>query len=276
MEEKMKRTMFVALALLLGLALWIIKVGWAQKSSTDDVGQRQQKNWFEINTWGTLKVVRNMEGKEIFGPGRPSNEGYSIAYQRLHPRTRKPMEAPRVFFAVGDHYSEKQLVCKECERLQRDQAVAAVTTTDGILRINSYFYFLEKEEKLKIVRAIENISKYPVQLIAIRAQYDARLGSNEATQFGKVKSGGPPKIAQAQPQFAPSNAFVPNFMGPAAPVLFPSCQPCPPACELSLILSKGEREVICVECPEDGSSVLEYMAISVPAGQDPDDAIKKL
>ena len=83
MEEKMKRIMFIALALLLGLTLWIIKVGWAQKSNPNDAGQREQKNRFEINAWGTLKVVRNRKGEEIFGPGRPANEGYS-KYQKAN------------------------------------------------------------------------------------------------------------------------------------------------------------------------------------------------
>jgi len=268
----MKRTMFVALALLLGLALWIIKVGWAQKSNPDDAGQREQKNWFEINAWGTLKVVRNKEGKVIFGPGRPPNEGYSIAYQRLHPRTRKPIEAPKVFFAVGERYSERQLLCEECEKRRKrqpDQAVATVTTTDGVLRVNSGFYFMEEEGKLQIIRTIENISKNPVQLISIRAQYDARLGSNVATQFGKVKPEGQHKSSQAQPQFAPSNAFISSFIAPAAPVFFPSCTPCPPDCDPSLIASAGEKELICVECPEDGNSVLEYMTSKIPVGQEP-------
>jgi len=271
----MKRIVFVALALLFGLSLWIVKDSWAQKSNTNDLGQYQQRNWFEINTWGTLKVVRNRQGREIFGPGRSPNEGYSIAYQRLHPTTKKPIEAPKVFFAVGDHFSEKQLLCEECKRRQRDQAVATVTTMDGILRINSDFYFLEREGKLKIVRTIENISNYPVRLVSIRAQYDARLGSDKATQFGKDKSYKPRKTAQTQPQFAPSSAFVSGFWTPAAPLFHPSCDPCPPYCDLSLIASPGEKELICVECPKDGISVLEYMAISVPVGQYPQTEIDK-
>jgi len=274
----MKKIMFVTLALSFVLSLWIIKGGWAKQSNPNDIGQRQQKNLFDINVWGTLKVVRNKEGKEIFGPGRPPNEGYSIAYQRLNPTTYKPIEAPKVFFADGDHSSEKRLLCEECEKRrkrERDQAVATVTTTDGVLRINSDFYFLEKEGKLKIVRTIENISNYPVQLISIRAQYDARLGSNKATQFGKDKSYKGHKTAQTQPQFSPSNAFGSGFWTPAAPLFHPSCDPCPPQCDLSLIASAGEKELICVECPKDGSSILEYMAISVPVGQYPQAVIDK-
>jgi len=268
----MKRIMFVASALLLGLAFWIIKVGWAQKSNSDDADKCQQKNWFEINTSGTLKVVRDKKGREIFGPGRPPNEGYSITYRRLDPTTKKPMEDPRTFFAVGNQFSEEQLICEECEKYKkrlRDQAIATVTTKDGVLRINSNFYFFEKDGKLKIVRIIENISNYPVQLISIRAQYDARLSSNKATQFGKVKSDRPHKIAQSQPKFAPSNTFVSGSWTPAAPLFHPSCEPCPPYCDLTLTAGEGEKELICVECPEDGSSVLEYMAINVPKGQDP-------
>lgn len=285
----MKRIMFVALALLLGLALWTIKVGWAQKSNTDNVGQRQQKNLFEINTWGTLKVVRNKEGKEIFGPRTPPNEGYSIAYQRLDPKTKKPMEAPKVFFAVGDQFSEDQLICEECEeykmrlqeeykkRLQEDQAIATVTTKDGVLRVSSNFYFIEKEGRLKIVRIIENISKYPVQLISIRAQYDARLIPDKTTQFGKViKSDKPNKNDQTQPKLTPSNSFVPGSWTTAAPLLHPTCDPCPPYCDLELKPSQGERELICVECPEDGSSVLEYMTHKVKMGEDLQAIITKL
>jgi hypothetical protein len=276
MEEKMKRTMFVALALLLGLALWIIKVGWAQKSNTDNVGQRQQKNRFEINDWGTLKVVRDEDGREIFGPGRPPNEGYSIAYRRLDPRTRKPMEAPRAFFAVGAHYSESQLELEECDKecknkLHRDQAVAAVNTRDGVLCITSNFYFLEREGKLKIVRLIRNISKNPVQLVSIREQYDTRLNSETETQFGKVK---PPKISQAQPKFTSPNAFVSGSWMTAAPIFHPYCDPCPPYCDVTLTLSAGGKEVICVECPKAGSSILEYMAKKVPPGQDPQTLIR--
>jgi hypothetical protein len=274
MEEKMKRTMFVAPALLLGLALWIIKVGWAQKDYRYDAGQGQQKNRFEINDWGTLKVVRNEDGRDIFGPGRPPNEGYSIAYQRLDPRTRKPKEAPRVFFAVGAYYSVRQLVCKECEdKLPLDQAVAAVMTKDEALLVTSKFYFLEKVGKLKIVRLIKNISRYPVQLVSIRAQYDARLSSDTETQFGKVN---PPKISQTQPKFAPSNGFISGSWMTAAPLFHPTCDPCPPYCDISLTLSSGEKEIICVECPTAGSSVLEHMAKKVPPGQDPQALIGNL
>lgn len=281
----MKRMMFVALALLFGLTLWIIKVSWAQKNKPNEIAQRQQKNqhqqqnWFEINAWGTLKVVRNKQGKEIFGPGRPPNEGYSIAYQRLDKRTKKPIGTPKVFFAVGNYYSKEQLSCEECEKRykrQRNQAVATVTTTDGILQINSTFHFLEKEGKLKIVRIIENISNDLVQLISIRAQYDARLGSKEAMQFGKVKpheSDKPHKIGQTQPKFTPSKAFISGSWTTAAPLFHPPCNPCPPYCDLTLTPVIGEKEIICVGCPKDGSSVLEHMVINASLGQDPQTVI---
>jgi len=273
----MKRMMFIAIAMLLGLALWIINIGWAQKSYHDDVGKRQQKNLFEINVWGTLKVVRNKDGKDIFGPGRPPNEGYSIAYQRLDPKTKKPLEDTRTFFAVGNQFSEEHLICEECEEYQKRlpyQAIATVTTKDGVLRISSNFYFPGKEGNLKIVRIIENISRHPVRLISIRAQYDASLSSNKETQFGKVKSYKSNKIGQTRPMFTSSNAFLSGSWTTAAPLFHPSCDPCPPYCDLELTTSEGEKEIICVECPEDGSSVLEYMAIKVPAGKDPDVAIK--
>lgn len=269
----MKRIMIVATITLMSLSVWIIKESKAQKDQANAQKYDQQKNWFEINAQGTLKIVRNKKGEIIFGADRMPNEGYSIAYQLLDPKTKKPLGSPRIFFAVGNHYSKDQLKCEECEKLwkrKRDQAIA--TVTDGTLRINSDFYYLEKEGKLKIVRTIENISNQLVQLIAIRTQYDSRLGSTKATQFGKVRQ----KLSRDQSPFlVPGHAFNSNFSGFASPNITPSCTACPPYCDLPLNASAGEKELICVDCPKDGSSVLNYLAMSIPVGQYPQTEIDK-
>ncbi len=269
----MKRIVIVVFVLLSAAGLKVAQYSHAQKNLLYAQKAYQNQNRFEITIQGTLKVVRNKKGEIIFGTDKSPNEGYSIAYQQLNNKTKMPVGKPAVFFAAGDHFSKEQLKCEECERFwKRTQNQAVATATDGILRVNSDFYYSEKEGKLRIVRTVENISTQPVQLIAIRTQYDARLGSDKQTVFGEVRSH---KAKQVTSSFNTDNSIITGFLSSPSLLLLPPCQPCPPDCDLPLTASQGEKELICVDCPKDGSSILNYQAISIPNGQYPQNEIDR-
>lgn len=72
----MKRTSVVAMVLL--AALILLAQG---KREAITAALPQEPLRFDVCESGTLKAVRDKQGKEIFGSNRPPNEGYVVGYQ---------------------------------------------------------------------------------------------------------------------------------------------------------------------------------------------------
>ncbi len=74
------------------------------------------------------------------------------------------------------------------------------------------------------------------------------------------------KIGQEQMSFGGSNALGSFFGTPAEPLLHPTCDPCPPYCNIKLSVDIGERKIVCVNSPTKEEPFITWHAGSIPMG----------
>jgi len=249
----MKRMMFVVLGLLFGFSLLIFNDIQARKGESPTQPAR-----FEMSNLGTLSYVRTRQGVEFKMP----NEGFSLTYQLLDKKGKNPKSSPREIYAIGASISSDLLECKVCK-----QGVATTATTkDGALKVNTNFYLDEEKGVLKIARFIQNLSDSPVRILSAKVQVDARLTTGEPARFGVVDFR---KISRTWPQPGRADALVSNLMAPIFQPFNLPCELCPPFCEKFVSVSPGDREVVCVQCREDGKIVWDYKELSAGGSFDP-------
>ncbi len=248
--------MIVAVTLLAGFGGWLISN--SQASKTDQSAEKTTYgNRIEITPWGTLKVIKDKQGMEIFGKERPTNEGFSLSYQLLDPKSDKPASEIRTIYAIGDSFSGNKQ--EECEICQKNRSAAITKTKDGVLKITSNFYLDPKSGLLKISRYIENLSKNPVRMAAVRLQHAQSLSSDKPGLFGIIdlkRMKIPNQTSQNRPQPGISNALFSGFMptGAFEPDIY--CILCPPYCDtIYLTVSPSQSMYVCAKC--DGNNVLQ-------------------
>lgn len=217
---------------------------------------QQKPSFIEANRHGTLRVIRNREGKVLFDEKRPADEGFAFGYQVLDANGKpKRNTPPRIIAAVNDTFSEKLLICPECQKRNATMAVTSGDTSDKVLRINTTYTFDEKTGAIKVQRALFNISKYPVRLLYAQVQYDAKLrGKDQAnsTRFSFIKDFKP----SASPRSSTAS-FGKNWM--PAPTFFDRvfplpCEVCPPWCDFNLERLNSSDGFFCPTC--EGESKL--------------------
>ncbi len=268
----MKRIIVVALSLMAGLSIWIAKYANAGEGNFSKSAPIEERSRFEKSDWGTLTVVRDKNGNEIFGEGKPTNEGFSVAYQVLDNFTGKPKKGEaekQVYF--NRRYPIDLTYCPTCQRRNNiNQAVSTAITKDGTLMITSSFEFDPKTELLTVYRRIRNISNEPevskrnvdVNLVSIQVQYEPQLASNKPSYVGLI--GASKKQATSQSNRANNFASQLSFLSPAT--LLVPCEYCPPAdcTNLTLTLGESEEGIICVDCPGDADPVRTRVQLNVP------------
>lgn len=252
----MKRLITVAVTILIGLGVWFVGKGQADRVTPTAVKQESRNDRVEITPWGTLKSLKNKNGKEIFGKDISANEGYSLSYQLLDSKTGKSAGEEHTIYAIGNGFSGNE---QDCEICKKNRLAAITKTKDGVLRITSNFYLNPQSGLLKVSRYIENLSKNPVRIVAVRLQYDQRLASDKPGLFGiidmkktKIRN----EVGFSQSPNSISNTLISGFL-PATtvePDIY--CVYCPPNCEPKyLTVSPGRTMYICAKC--DGNNVIQ-------------------
>lgn len=156
---------------------------------------------FRINQYGILEELKDINGDNYLGKNAPSpHDGYAVAYQILPAKIgkladRKTSKANvQIVYATSEKISTNLLKTinndnalsgeikpsvKGCEKLVPDNhcklLMAEVQTSDGVLKITNEFWGLGPKNELGIARRIKNLSKTPVQLLALEIQLDQRL-----------------------------------------------------------------------------------------------------
>lgn len=257
----MNRIAITAIALLVSF-ITCLTAYQKQANSAPTIEQQAQKNdRFELTPWGALKSVKDKSGKEIFGEERSPNEGVAISYQQLHPVTKRPIAPLQVAYFFSDKSTETER-CKFCP-----QSRTAVTskTKDGILLINSNFFYDPQTGLLKVARFIQNLSNKPVGIYA-SAQVDARLSTQTPVQFGIVnpKQISGAKIASSTATIAfPAEKASSFATGLVTFDLLPiPCVLCPDRCggESLITVWPGKDKYLCAECVKgDGSDEVKIL-----------------
>jgi len=265
MKKQTKQTACITLAVLTILGIWLRQNIQAQKERSAGASPVQTLSRFEQSETGagTLTVVRNSKGEEIFGKTLNTNEGYSIAYQIQGPLPKKQKASPIAVFATANNHSKDLLICEKCSQKNRElqqidpnAAVATAVTSDHALMITSSFKFDPTTERLAVHRIIENISNDPevcgvpivartVKLLSVLLQYHSRLWSGIPPQAGIPKWGKHP-LPSAPPK---GKSFISNFLPVTGLAVTSSCGFCPTQCELSVDLKPSSVTTLCVSCP---------------------------
>lgn len=255
------------------------KPGSSVIAQSNQSGKNIVKKSFEVSPAGALVKVKTAQGLEIFS-ARPSNEGFSLAYELYDPQKKKaPLKLPgqsnavRVVTVTGQHLNKDIFYCAECEQVRKlqklpplpdNKAVTSARTRDGVLMVTSSFSY--EGSKLKVYRVIQNVSadpylqgENPVNLPEIAKQskpVTVRLLSVQ-TQNDMVLTAQTPKVVLRQ--FSKFRDIAPNSPGSESPMgfgLLPSplffsraCGDCPTECEFTLNLGALERGTICIDCP---------------------------
>jgi hypothetical protein len=260
MKKQTKQIVYITLAVLTSLGIWLGQNIQAQKKHFAGASPVQALSRFEQSETGagTLTVVRNSNGKEIFGKTHSTNEGYAIAYQIQGHLPGGQKASPRVVFATANNYPKGLLECRDCSLQNREfqkrnpnAAVATAVTSDHALMITSSFKFDTETERLAVHRIIENVSNDPevidgrrvartVKLLGILLQYHSGLSSGIAPKAGI------PKLPSAPPR---GKSFISNFLPGAGLAVTSTCGWCPTQCELTSSMKSSSVMTLCVYCP---------------------------
>jgi hypothetical protein len=266
MKKQTRQIVYITLAVLTGSGIWLRQNIQAQKKRSAEAPPVQALSRFEQSETGagTLTVVRNSDGKEIFGKNHNTNEGYAIAYQIQGSLPGEKNASPIVVFATSNNYSKRLLKCINCSQKNREiqqgypnAAVATAVTSDHALMITSSFKFDPLIEQLAVHRIIENISNDPqvsggpleartVKLLSVLLQYHSGLWSGIPPQAG-IPKWDIRRLPSTPPK---GKSFISNFLPGAGLAVTSTCGWCPTQCELPITsLKPSSVMTLCVSCP---------------------------